>query len=300
MRQLGLVLLLLPALTQAQGQDSQAWERDLQVITTLIEGGFDNANQSYFDYRGRHDVKHRRLHVAVEPVDLPEIGVHTFVVAGYWDNDQDSRATTQLWSFAADAGAQAVRMRAWQLEPGADDFAGLPERPSCDSLWTREAAQFRGTTASECDKPFPREVVISEQQLWMEFADTDGGDYRLHRVRPFRCYADIPGVGGGRDEPYDRYGEFALHDQGGSTWFETKDGRELGISLLLVDWPINNYEGVFTRDSFVVYVSEKIDGERKEHGYAFTVPEADRIGINLKWMLVLCYMKSNRDATPYM
>ena len=134
----------------------------------------------------------------------------------------------------------------------------------------------------------------------MTFGNADGDDYQLHRVRPFKCYADIPGVGGGRDEPYDRYGEFELHDQGGSTWFTTKDGRELGISLLLVDWPINNYEGVFTRDSFVVYVSEKIDGERMEHGYAFTVPEADRIGINLKWMLVLCYMQSNRDATPYM
>lgn len=31
-----------------------------------------------------------------------------------------------------------------------------------------------------------------------------------------------------------------------------------------------------------------------------TVPDADRIGINLKWMLAMCYRQSNRDATPSM
>jgi hypothetical protein len=87
---------------------------------------------------------------------------------------------------------------------------------------------------------------------------------------------------------------------GGEAWFTSKEGRELGISLFLVDWPINNYDGVFTRDSFVIYVSEKTDEGRKELGYAFTVPTADRIGINLKWMLASCYMTSNRDETPSM
>ena len=76
--------------------------------------------------------------------------------------------------------------------------------------------------------------------------------------------------------------------------------RRLGISVFLVDWPINNYEGIFTRDSLVIYVSEELETERKEHGYAFTVPEADRIGINLKWMLAACFMQSNQFATPKM
>ena len=38
----------------------------------------------------------------------------------------------------------------------------------------------------------------------------------------------------------------------------------------------------------------------KDHGYAFTVPDADRLGLNLKWALVSCYMKSNRFETPFM
>ena len=107
-------------------------------------------------------------------------------------------------------------------------------------------------------------------------------------------------MGGGRDEPYDRYAGLELHDQGGSAWFSSKEGRRLGVSMLLVDWPINNYEAAFARDSLVVYVSEETAAGRQELGYAFTVPEADRIGINLKWMLVNCFMQSNADITPFM
>jgi hypothetical protein len=70
------------------------------------------------------------------------------------------------------------------------------------------------------------------------------------------------------------------------------------VSLLNVDWQINNYKGVFTRDSLVLYVNELKDGKRIAHGYSFTDPVVDRLGINLKWMLAYCYRESNRDAKP--
>jgi len=173
--------------------------------------------------------------------------------------------------------------------------ASLADKPYCDLHWHREAAQFRAA-AESCALAVPVELVLSDRQLWMTLGDAAANDYQLHRVRAFECYADIPGVGGGRDEPYDRYDGFRTHDMGGQIWFTSKEGRERGISLFLVDWPINNYHGSFTRDSFVIYVSENVDGERRELGYAFTVPDADRIGINLKWMLASCFMKSINGA----
>lgn len=296
--------LMIWATAFGQGQDSQTYERDLQVVATMIAGGFDNANQSYFDSRGKRDVKHRRLHVDVDRIQAPDIGPNVFVAAAYWDNDASADAGTQLWALSADDESKSVRMRAWQLGKSlsADEIIageGLQGREHCDLYWRREAAQFRAT-AESCDLGLPREMVLSDKQLWMAYDNKPGDDYQLHRIRNFECYADIPGVGGGRDIPYERYEGFEIHDQGGAVWFESKEGRKLGISLFLVDWPINNYEGIFTRDSFVIYVSEEVDGERKEHGYAFTVPDADRIGINLKWLLASCFMKSNRHATPYM
>lgn len=301
---LGLLGLLFAAPAHSQGQDSTPFERDLQVIATLLDGGFDNANQSYFDRRGGREIRHRRLHVDVGKVDLPPFGEHVFLANGYWDNDEDRQATRELWSLSADHEANAVRMAVWALvesdvQLGNLDKEALEARDSCNLHWRREAAQFRAT-GKDCGDALPNEMVLSEKQLWITSGGWKGGDFKLHRVRNFECYADIPGVGGGRAEPYDRYEGFRIHDQGGQLWFTSKEGRRLGISLFLVDWPINNYVGIFTRDSFVIYVSEEVDGERRELGYAFTVPEADRIGINLKWMLASCFAKSNRFATPYM
>lgn len=308
MKSVGRLVFLVAALgcsgAFAQGQDSQSFERDLQVVSTMIVGGFDNANQSYFDSRGKRDTKHRRMHVDVNRVEAPAIGPNVFVASAYWDNDPGADAGSQLWVLSADEQSESVRMRAWTLESSlsADDMlAGksLESMDHCDLFWRREASQFRAT-GEACEFGLPRELVLSDKQLWMAYGKEAGDDYQLHRIRNFECYADIPGVGGGRDIPYERYDGFKIHDQGGAVWFDSKEGRRLGISLFLVDWPINNYEGIFTRDSFVIYVSEEIDGQRKEHGYAFTIPEADRIGINLKWLLASCYMKSNRFETPYM
>ena len=96
-----------------------------------------------------------------------------------------------------------------------------------------------------------------------------------------RCYIDIPGVSGGRDEEFRRYDNLMVHDRGGTARITTKDGRELGIRLSNVDWPLNNYSDVFTRDVLVLYALEYIGEEVESHGYIFTEPDAQRIGINL-------------------
>ncbi len=297
-------LVLAPAISMAQGQDSETYERDLMVIATLLQGGFDNANQSYFDVRGDREDKHRRIHQVIEPAPDSELGEHVFLVSGYWDSEPGKPTVSQLWSLAPEPGTATVQMRMWTLEPGtgidsvpaADELSAAD---ACELLWRREAAQFRATPRMTCAEDLPSEVVISERQLWMSFREP-AQDFQLHRTRRFECYADIPGVGGGRNEAYDRYDGLQLHDQGGQAWFTDKEGRRFRVSLFLVDWPINNYEGIFTRDSLVVYLSEDLGESMKEHGYAFTVPEADRIGLNLKWALVSCYMNSNRFETPFM
>ena len=280
-------LLYLPlSVAHAQGQDSTPYQRDLQVIGALLPGVYANANQAYFDQRGARDVQHQSAHVEVE---RDGAGFRVVISIG------ETVAREERWTLSAES--DAVRMRMAQT-----DVDSAESSADCTIEWQREAAQFRATPTSgtDCSENFATHIVISEQQLWMAYPSKRGGDYQMHRARAFSCYADIPGVGGGRDEPFERYGEFSLHDQGGAAWFTSKEGRRLGISLFLVDWPINNYEGSFTRDSLVVYVNEDIEGTRKQHGYAFTPPEAERIGINLKWVLVNCYIESNADIVPYM
>ena len=77
------------------------------------------------------------------------------------------------------------------------------------------------------------------------------------------------------------------------------EGRKFGLTLRNVRWPMNNEVGAFTRNSLVMYLIEKTDGGVEEIGYSWTEPRAERIGMNLKWLLVNCYMVSNRDVKPF-
>ena len=125
--------------------------------------------------------------------------------------------------------------------------------------------------------------------------------YKLNQARAFECYVDIPGVSGGRDLPYKRYEPFYIHDQGGTFEIVTDyEKRNLVFRLVRVDWEINNHIGVFTRDVMVLYAEERTDDGYIINGYTFTEPDITRVGINFKWMLVSCFMESNKFATPFM
>ena len=276
-----IVFLLSAAGVHAQGQDSARYERDILVIDAMLEGLYSNSNQSYFDRRTGSEPRHAAMNLRIE-----RSADSGFEVTA---RPTGREARTYTWSLETDRRRGAVVM-----------LSEAGDGSRCTLVWSRSAAEFHARADDDCGRGDPVEVLLSERQLWVTFAGEPAGDYRLHRARTFECYADMPGVGGGRDEPYDRYAGLKLHDQGGSAWFTSKEGRRLGINLLLVDWPINNYEGAFARDSLVVYLSEELDDGRKELGYAFTVPDADRIGINLKWILVNCYMQSNESVTPFM
>ena len=284
---LGLVLIsCLPSTSRAQGQDSATWSRDRQVIEALLPGFYSNANQAYFDSRRQVPQPQSRYDLSIEASAEPHVFTATRT------NTEGAVISEQRWSLFDDDAKEAVRMEIDDTQAGSQ----------CPVWWTRDAAQFSAAADADCaeDPGSPITLSLAQQQLWWGSRRNDSA-VKLHRSRVFTCYADIPGVGGGRDEPYTRYDNLSLHDQGAETWFTDKDGRILGLRLFNVDWPINNYEGYFTRDSLVIYVVEKFDdGSTKEHGYAFTLPEANRIGINLKWLLASCFMVSGKVDTPTM
>jgi len=269
----------------AQGQDTTPWSRDLQVIEVMLPGLYSNANQAYFDGRRKVDNPQPRHDLLIETADN---GFDVTLSA-----PDGTVIANQKWSFAEDDQREAVRM----------DISDADGTPLCPVWWTRGAAQFSAEGDTECTDKLdsPIALALSEQQFWWTPRGASEAAVKLHKARQFTCYADIPGVGGGRDIPYTRYDNLSLHDQGAETWFVDKDGRNLGLRLFKVDWPINNYDGYFARDSLVIYVIEQLaDGSTKEHGYAFTLPEANRIGINLKWLLASCFMISGKVDKPTM
>jgi hypothetical protein len=322
----------------AQGQDGIPAERDLQVIAELLPGRFDNWNQNYFDGRRKlpESERHERLHTQVARVAAPALGAHVFYAEDYRDNDPAKIVRRRIWSFAADAAAQAVRMRTyWIDDPQASRFATaltdhavfrtlggneLRVVEGCDVFFSRDIGQYSGMSrASDCRfksaglgeifgeyrySLAPSGLAIYEVQRdrrgRLVAGHPSGKPYELQRAREFKCNADMPGVGGGAAIPFERYDGLVLHDKGGTAWFKTREAkpREFQLSLSSVVWPINNETGAFTRNSLVLYVNERVDGEIRNWAYSGTEPSVERLFINLKWMLVNCYMQFNRDVRP--
>lgn len=331
-RRLPAVLLLAATVgnAHAQGQDSTLAERNLRIMAELLPGTYDNANQAYFDQRRKlpDADRHLRIRTVIERIEAPAFGAHAYLWVNRTTVDGQESASWRIATLEAvgddvvmrhyfgPAGA-VPRERLASLRP-----AELRRTEGCDYLFRRRADQFRGAQALQAcrfdweGRPVYTDntIELAASSLW--FVDhkyviatgeritgvASGEPFWLERARTFHCYADVPGVGGGRDEPFERHDGIVLLDRGDTHWFRTYRGepRELGLRLQAVTWHVlNERNGAFNRDSLVLYALERLaDGSVREHGYAFTEPEADRIGLNLKWMLVNCATVPREAARP--
>lgn len=333
------MLLLAAGPAAAQGQDSTVGERNLRIMAELLPGLYDNANQAYFDRRrGLPDAdRHARVAIEIRRIEASAFGAHAFLWSSTSPGPEGSpRRADRIVTLEAGPGDDEVTMRHYLRMDGpvADDElaslrpADLRRTEGCDYVFRRRADHFRGLQrAGACRLEWEgrqvytdNEIQLSRSSLWYhdhKFVEgsgeritgvASGEPFWLERAREFHCYADVPGVGGGRDIPFERYDDIVLHDKGGTHWFRTRataaepEVREIGLSLQVVTWHVlNERNGNFNRNSLVLYVMERLpDGAVKEHGYAFTDPQAERIGHNLKWILVNCAITPRDHARPEM
>jgi len=316
MRKFLLLAICAPAFAgpaAAQGEDSTVAERDILILSTLLPGRYDNRNQVYFDGRTKVPIAQRtgRLYAEIEALESSSLGA--FTVLATQRRGEDAVEARYVYAFSVDNAAGAVRMRTYRLPVASRDPDSGTYVAGCDLLWRQEVGQFHGALdaaqaqGADCALGAggglsPYDMMLSQEGLWVRQVMGDeatGGHQRMDRARSFACYIDVPGVGGGRDEPYERYHIPDIHDMGQQVWVDAKDGLSVGVLLQVVRWPINNQDGIFTRPSLVMYVTRREEAKKDVTNYAWTAPDAQRIGINLKWALVNCFMQSNEDVEPF-
>lgn len=314
------VLLSASGLALAQGEDSTRYERDAQVISQLMSGVFDNYNQVYFDSRTGlpKDEIHKRRSIEIERVSGERQSERNiFAVSDKMTMNLDRYGNTidtpeiieskKVFVVFANNNERGVQMDVYKNPVGDSQDILSKSEPDCSVLFDREASQFSSRRLGGCDN-MATQYVLSEKQFFVSRYKGQADQlitevpYQLNRARFFECYVDIPGVSGGRDEPYERYEGYTLHDQGGSFEFTTRDAnnRQFIITLANIDWPINNHHDVFTRDVLVFYLSERTEKGVKNLGYSFTESTVRRMGMNLKWLLMSCWMESNKVTIPFM
>jgi hypothetical protein len=323
----------------AQGQDSTPGERNLRVMVELLPGYYDNANQNYFDIRRKlaAEDRHARISTTITRVDAPAFGRHVFLWVNRIETSKGPQISHRIATLEAGPGADEVTMRHYLRMSGEISVAELAtlqpadlrRTEGCDYVFKRRADHYRGVQGTKTcrfdwdgEKVYTdNEIQLAPSSLW--FYDhkwviksgkritgvASGEPFWLERARIFHCYADVPGVGGGVDVPFTRYDDMLLHDRGDTHWFTAKADptrdipqRELALNLRAVTWHVlNEANDYFNRNSLVLSVIERLaDGSIKEHGYAFTDPQAERIAMNMKWILVNCAITPRREAKPEM
>lgn len=331
--------LLAGPLLLAQGQDSTAGERSLRIMAELLPGYYDNANQAYFDVRRKlpENDRHPRMSTTITRVDAPAFGNYVFLWVNRTETSAGSETSYRIATLVAGPGSDEVTMRHYLRMNGEIAMAELAAlRPQdlrrtegCDYVFKRRADHYRGAQGlRSCRFEWEgqnvytdNEMQLSKSSLWFHdhkwLAKTgqritgtaSGEPFWLERARFFHCYADVPGVGGGVNIPFARYDDITLHDRGDTRWFTAKADlanglpeRQLALNLRAVTWHVlNEANDYFNRNSLVLSVLERLpDGSVKEHGYAFTDTQAERIAMNMKWILVNCAITPRREARPEM
>ena len=274
----------------AQGQDSTPGERNLLVFSELLSGIYSSANQALFDERRgiAEAERHGREEFKVTRLD----GEHRFSISG----SLAGAVVNHQMTLIAGPSDQEFTVKLIDTEHEGDW--------SCDLSFRRRAEHFTGTAKGEnCESLGLKGIQVSRKEVWVE-TGSKAEPFWYERAREFHCYADLPGVSGGRDIPFERYDNITLHDKGATHWFTTRgeDQREIGLTLQAITWHVlNENNGNFNRNSLVLYASERLpDGSVKPHPYTFTEPSATRIGYNLRWMLVNCAMVPRDQARPEM
>ncbi len=240
-----------PKVTMAPA--SGVLDRDLRQFEAWFSGEFDNAEQHFFAEEQGIPVPPRRHTTIVATAP------HTFKISDFAANDLTKPVEERQVTTSIDAQAGVIKVSS----------------PGCEMHWTRRANQFAGeAVAGSCGAKTSTRFLLSAEDLWM------GDDTRMMRARQWTCWLAAPREG----KPNDSFFAPSLKilDQGGEVWVKTDDPipREIGYRLRQVKWPAGT-----NQDALTLYVLKR--GERAP-GYAWASPDANRIGINLRWVQGSC------------
>lgn len=288
----------------ATGQESSAdipgWlSKDFAELVDLFDGHWDNDRHVFFaEDAGMEPIGiARRQHIHIRRFergsDQQQIDEPVFefeaerTIAG-------SEPIFLRHVFTIDSHTRAIRQS--MAVPKSD---GSVRGLGCDVLWNRRGAQFEGQAVGDgCNEVFPDpagdapltvRMTLSDSDFWVTAARGDGiSEARFRRARPFECWTAIlrgarHGDSGEGMRDWDFRRGVTLHDQGGEAVLMTDEEtpRKVRLRLRNVDWPYGT-----NRPSLTLYILEG-DTDRAT-SYAWNEGNAERIGINLRWIQASC------------
>ncbi len=309
---------IFPAAASEQNSaEAKILQRDFSRMMSWFPGEYDNQEQVYFEDELGVDsaVRHNRIHHIFAPVDLENFAGTTFYVQQYQNDDPSDIYRQRIYSFEPDYEENAVRLTIYTPKDpkplinahlDTAKLAGLTPRDfrtveGCEVFWKAQINAFHGYMKENACKVDSRasgqtliitdDLLLTENEIWIRdeargsdgayiFGNKAGVHHKNRKARAFKCWLSIKK----EDGSFTFDPNIKIHDQGGRAWIDGEPGvhPRVGIKMRNVVWPYGT-----NRPSLVLYVYEG-DDEDRAVSYAWATPEADRIGINLRFMQGSC------------
>ena len=287
----------------------------MKLFSNWFEGRFDNYAQYYNDKENKVEHPHEHIHSIFKKVNLPNLGKDVFFVQQYLDGDETKVYRQRLYIFAPDKKEKALKLTIYNFDEekkyrdahldasklNSLTMANLTTTAGCEVFWklNKTRDKFEGYMKKDACKVASKrlnktiiitdDLFLTKEEIWINdqakdeqggyvFGNKSGVHAKLKRVRWFEGWTAILKTGEttmtNKDftgDEYDGKTKILLHDQGGTVKLNDKYSVQLA--------QLQHRSGLWVMTFKVI---ENSGG--KAISYTWTNPEAERIGINLRWM----------------
>jgi CpeT/CpcT family (DUF1001) len=286
---------------------------DMKSMMLFFEGRFDNYFQTWEEKESKSEFPHEHIHSIFAKVNLPAIGENVFYVQQYFDNDPSKIYRQRLYNFTENKKEKAVQLTIYNFDDEKKykdshldsaklnglTFANLKTTSGCEVYWKREGEKFIGTMKKDACKVVSQrsgktliitdDLFLTKDEIWInDQAKDEQGNYifgnksnvhhKLKRVHFFEGWTAVLKNGTtpmlDSDAAADDYAgqtKLSIHDQGDIV--KINDKYSVQLARL-----------VYKNGTKVLKLGIIDNATGKTVSYTWTNPEAEKIGINLRWV----------------
>ena len=306
------VIVCLIFLSAASASAQSKLENDLRLMMRWFEGRFDNFQQTVEEKEARAEFPHERIHSIFARVNLPQFGENVFYVQQYMDGDPAKIYRQRLYVFTTNKQEKAIELKIYAfpdekavLNAHLDNskLAGLTlekmDSPKgCEVFWRLNQDKFEGSMKRDACRVVSKrsgktliitdDLFLTKDEIWInDQAKDDRGNYvfgnkagvhhKLKKARMFEGWTatlkDGSTAVSEQDAPaeaYDGQRNLPIHDQGGRVKINEKYSAELA-------------QLTYKNGTKVLKLGIVDNASGRTISYTWASPEAERIGINLRW-----------------
>ncbi len=298
--------------------------RDLEVLSNLFEGEFDNDEQLWVEARrdwwGKPEEKHDRIHAIHKRIQADSIGKYVFYIEEYINDDPSNVGRQRIVSFESLIDKPGIAMKLYFLKDAKkyllnaetheqmitnvskDALFGLD---GCDVIFQRVGDQYHGSMVSKAcqfgkgdEKRYSvHDIIISKTQYWRvdrTFLVSDDSFFKGHpnndphkmrKVNFYSCNVSFHEKAYYLPSEKDKkYVGLQVHDQGGVAYVE----NPIDGKTYFVQLRNKEYPFYPLKDSDFFFLRLKEKGQKASVALAFAEPNAKKIGFQMNWVSAIC------------